>query len=224
MQGLGKHHSTTHEQRVLGHSLVVGLYVLLERQCPLAPRLYRQQAVCEKEEVPFQSKIDLMETLIRTFEPVAGTVTHVLLDSWYGAKVLWKAARERGFLITTGLGSNRWLRVEDPTTAQGWRWQKLSDYTAHLSQSDYMRVKRPKGEEEVDVHVVTTSVRKLYRWKARDRPAVAGRASLASAVLGEKSTWMLILRPCSPISRRAGRLRSSSGMAKKNWVWITINS
>src|SRR6266849_4161780 len=163
MQGLGKHHSTTHEQRVVGHSLVAGLYVLLERRCPLAPRLYRQQAVCEKEEVPFQSKIDLMETLIRTFEPVAGTVTHVLLDSWYGAKVLWKAARERGFLITTGLGSNRWLHVQDPTTAQGWRWQNLSDYTAHLSQSDYMRVKWPKGEEEVYMHVVTTSVRKLYR-------------------------------------------------------------
>jgi len=49
----------------------------------LPPQLYRQEAVCEAEEVVFQSKIDQMEALIRGFEPVEGTVTHVLLDSWY---------------------------------------------------------------------------------------------------------------------------------------------
>jgi DDE superfamily endonuclease len=162
MEGLGRHHSTTQDKRVVGHSLVQSLYVLLGRRCPLAPQLYRQQAVCAAEEVPFQSKIDLMEAVIRTFEPVAGTVTHVLLDTWYSAKRLWRAARERGFLITSGLKSNRWLRVEDATAAEGWRWQRLSDYTAKLSASDYVQLKWPKGDEEVYVHVVTTRVRKLY--------------------------------------------------------------
>ncbi len=81
MQGLGRHHSTTADKGVVGHSLVQSLYVLLGRRCPLAPQLYRQQAVCAAEGVPFQSKIDLMEAVIRTFEPVAGTVTHVLLDT-----------------------------------------------------------------------------------------------------------------------------------------------
>jgi hypothetical protein len=162
MEGLGLHHSTTQDKRVRGHSLVESLYVLLGRRCPLAPQLYRQQAVCAAEDVPFQSKIDLMEAVIRTFEPVAGTLTHVLLDSWYSAKRLWRAARERGFLITSGLKSNRWLRVEDPTAPQGWRWQRLSDYTAKLAASDYLQRKWPKGDEEVYVHVVTTRVRKLY--------------------------------------------------------------
>ncbi len=162
MEGLGQHHSTTHDKRIPGHSMVQSLYVLLGRRCPLAPQLYRQQRVCEAEGVPFASKIDLMETTIRTFEPVAGTVTHVLLDTWYSAKDLWRAARERGFLITSGLKSNRWLRVEDPTAPQGWRWQKLSDYTAQLGTSDYRRLKWPKGDEEVYVHVVSTRVRKLY--------------------------------------------------------------
>lgn len=164
MQGLGKHHSTTHEQRVVGHSLVAGLYVLLERRCPLAPRLYRQQKVCEKEEVAFQSKIDLMEDLIRTFEPVAGTVTHVLLDSWYCAKVIWKAAREQGFLITTGLKSNRSLRIVDENQPQGWRWQQLHEYAATLRAEDYTLLSWPRGEDEeqVYVHVVSTRVRKLY--------------------------------------------------------------
>lgn len=73
MEGLGKHHSTTLEQRIVGHSLVQGLYVLLDRRLPLAPQLYRQEKVCETEAVAFQSKIALMETLIREFEPVAGT-------------------------------------------------------------------------------------------------------------------------------------------------------
>jgi DDE superfamily endonuclease len=163
MQGLGQHHSTTLDKRIPGHSLVESLYVLLGRRCPLAPQLYQQQAVCQSDEVPFASKIELMEARIRGFEPVAGTVTHVLLDTWYSAKCLWRAARERGFLITTGLKSNRWLRVEDPTAPQGWRWQKLTDYTAQLSQSDYRQLKWPKGDDDVYVHVVTTQVRKLYR-------------------------------------------------------------
>jgi hypothetical protein len=162
MEGLGLHHSTTQDKRVLGHSLVQSLYVLLGRRCPLAPQLYRQQRVCEAEGVPFASKIDLMEATIRTFEPVAGTVTHILLDTWYSAKCLWRAARERGFLITTGLKSNRWLRVTDPDPSQGWCWQQLSDYTAKLCASDYRRLKWPKGDDEVYVHVVTTRVRKLY--------------------------------------------------------------
>ena len=54
--------------------------------------------MCEKEEVAFQSKMALMLERIRTFEPVPGTQTHVLLDSWYMAKVIWQAARARGFL------------------------------------------------------------------------------------------------------------------------------
>ncbi len=65
MEGLGKHHSTTYDQRIVGHSLVQGLYVLLDRRCPLAPQLHRQARVCEAEEVSFQSKIELMEMLIR---------------------------------------------------------------------------------------------------------------------------------------------------------------
>jgi hypothetical protein len=162
MAGLGMHHSTTEDKRVPGHSLVESLYVLLGRRCPLAPQLYRQQAVCAAEGVRFQSKIDLMEATIRTFEPVAGTLTHVLLDTWYTAKCIWRAARERGFLITSGLKSNRWLRVADPSAPQGWRWQQLSDYTAHLSASDYRRIKWPKGDDDVYVHVVSTRVRKLY--------------------------------------------------------------
>ena len=40
--------------------------------------------------------------------------------------------------------------------------------------------------------------------------------------LGLLVIWMLMPRPCSPISPHAGRLRSSSAMAKRNSAWITI--
>ncbi len=165
MAGLGRHHSSTENKRVTGHSLVQGLYVLLGRQCPLQPRLYRQRAVCEQEGVPFQSKIDLMIEIIESFAPVADTVTHVLLDSWYGCKAVWKAARARGFAITTALRENRALRVPDASQPKGWCWQTFTDYAATLTAADFQCVVWPSqdGGREVYVHLVPTRVRKLYR-------------------------------------------------------------
>lgn len=166
MAGLGRHYSTTAGKPVVGHSLVQSLYVVQDRRCPLAPHLYRQRAVCATEGVPFQSKVDLMAAQMVTFTPLPGTRTHVLLDSWYAAKRLWKAARQRGFLITTGLKSNRSLRVPDPTTPRGWRWQRLTEYAAGLTEADYQLVAWPSQGEaprQVWVHVVRTRVRTLYR-------------------------------------------------------------
>jgi len=164
MGGVGRHHSTTARGRVLGHSLVAGLYLLLGRRCPLAPQMYRQKVVCEQEGVPFMSKVDIMENIILTFEPVADTLTHVLLDTWYTSKRIWRAARERGFLITSGLKCNRSLRVGDPRTERGWRWQRVDEYAARLSARQYQKIIWPdhSQQRQVYVHVVRTQVRKLY--------------------------------------------------------------
>ena len=165
MGGLGRHYSTTAGKRVVGHSLVQGLYVVAGRRCPLPPQLYRQQAVCAAEGAPFRSKVTIVADLLRTFEPAAETQTHVLLDSWYGAKALWRAARERGYLITSGLKANRSLRVPDPEAPQGWRWQRLDEYAAGLSDDAYTAVTWPtqEGGRTVYAHVLQTRVRKLYR-------------------------------------------------------------
>jgi hypothetical protein len=166
MAGLGKHHSTTAGTRVVGHSLVQGLYVVEDRHCPLEPLLYRQQAVCTAEKVPFHSKIELMEAQITSFEPLAGTLTHVLVDSWYAAKRIWTAARGRGFQISSGLKSNRMLRIADEEAPNGWRWQSLTDYAAGLTEADYEQVSWPsQGDEQrqVWVHGVQTRVKKRYR-------------------------------------------------------------
>ncbi len=65
--------------------------------------MYRQKAVCEREGVPFQSKVDLAEKVIREFEPLTDTCTHVLIDSWYVNKRVWKAVKGRKWHLTGGL-------------------------------------------------------------------------------------------------------------------------
>jgi hypothetical protein len=165
MGGLGHHYSGTAKKSVTGHSLVQGLYVLLGRRCPLLPQMYRQQAVCQAEGVPFVSKIDIMVEIIRTFEPVPETVTHVLLDGWYTTKRIWQIARDRGFLITSGLRCNRSLCIEDEDDPKGWRWQRLDDYAAALPAEVWQRVLWPGQQHPrwVYIHVVSTRIKKLYR-------------------------------------------------------------
>ena len=164
MGGLGQHYSTTQDKAVSGHSLVQGLYVLLGQHCPLLPMLYQQEAVCERAEQTFRSKIHLMGEIIRYFEPAADTTTHVLVDTWYTCKYIWRLARERGFLITSGLKANRCLRVADASAPSGWCWQRLSDYAAKLPEAAYQQVAWPNGDHKpVFVHVISTRVRKLYR-------------------------------------------------------------
>lgn len=166
MEGLGKHYSTTERRVLTGHSLVQALYVVAGRRCPLAPQLYRQQAVCTAEGVAFASKVDLMAERIRSFEPAADTHTHVLLDSWYSAKAIWSAARARGFDISSGLKANRLIRIADPEAKNGWRWQDLSTYASKRADADYQEVVWPNQEgpgRTVWVHTITTTVRNLGR-------------------------------------------------------------
>jgi SRSO17 transposase len=196
MGGLGQHYSTTAEQRVTGHSLVQSLYVVLGRRCPLAPQMYRQKAVCEREGVPFQSKVDMMEATIRDFQPVANTLTHVLVDSWYTCKRIWRAARDRGFLMTSGLKSNRALWVLD-AHEQG-HWMRLDEYAACLKPDQYHKLTWPSQEDPrtVYVHVVRTRVRKLYTCQviitrfALDCPLKAVRYWASSDLDAEATTLL----------------------------------
>jgi DDE superfamily endonuclease len=164
MAAIGRHYSSTVGKTVLGHDIVLTHYMLLGRGCPQQPDLYRQETECVAQKLPFKSKIELMAEQISRFVPPEGTRTHVLLDSWYGCKQLWKLARERGYLITTGLKSNRWLWVADQTAPRGGQWQRLNEYAADLCDADYREVVWPsqQGGHKVWVHVVRTRVRKLY--------------------------------------------------------------
>lgn len=161
MEGQGRHYSSSDKCVMPGHSLFQGVYCLLGRQMPLTPQMYRQQAVCEREGVPFQSKIDMTIHAIETFEPAPNTHTHLLVDSWYVAKQVWRAARQRGWDMTGGLKCNRGLRI---TTADGERqWQRVDDYAANLASDDFQAVVWPsqEGGRQVYGHLVRTRLKKL---------------------------------------------------------------
>jgi len=161
MQGLGWHYSGAEKRVVPGHSLFTGLYVLLGRRCPLQPHLYRQQAVCKREGVPFQSKIDLAVQAIEQFEPVEGTRTHLLIDSWYHCKRVRKAAQKRDWDVSGSLRSNRKMRLIAPDGSR--TWCSLAEYAACLKPEDWQEATWPsqEGGQRVYVHTLQTWVRKL---------------------------------------------------------------
>jgi hypothetical protein len=161
MGGLGNHYSNTAQKVVAGHCLFSGLYVLLGQRCPLPARMYCQRHVCEQEKQPFQSKVEMAVDDIEQFEPVAGTKTHVLIDSWYHCRQVRRAAQKRSWEVSGGLKSNRKMRRIRPDGSR--EWLKLSEYAAHLSRNEWCELVWPsqEGEQRLYGHLVSTWVRKL---------------------------------------------------------------
>lgn len=123
--------------------------------------MYCQQSVCQKEKQPFQSKIAMTVEEIEQFEPVPGTHTHVLIDSWYHCKQVRRAAQKRNWEVSGGLKSNRVMRLiaEDGSK----KWIKLSEYAAGLTPEDWIEVIWPanQGGQKMYAHLVPSWVRKL---------------------------------------------------------------
>lgn len=161
MGGLGNHYSNTAQKVVAGHCLFNGLYMLLGQRCPLQARMYCQRHVCEQENQPFQSKVEMAVDDIEQFEPVAGTKTHVLIDSWYHCRQVRRAAQKRGWEVSGGLKSNRRMRRIRPDGSR--EWLKLSEYAARLSRNEWCELVWPsqEGEQRLYGHLVSTWVRKL---------------------------------------------------------------
>jgi hypothetical protein len=161
MSGLGWHYSSTDRRTMPGHSLFEGVYVVEEHQYPLSPQLYRQKSVCEREGVPFQSKVDLAEKVIQEFEPLPDTHTHVLIDSWYVNKRIWKAVKARQWDLTGGLKKNHKLRTTD---VEGQLiWMAVADYAAELPEEAFQPVLWPNqdGGQTVYAFLIRTRVKKL---------------------------------------------------------------
>jgi len=139
--GLGRHYSSIEKKTVKGHSLFQAVYDVEDYQFPLTPHMYCQKTVCEQMERPFRSKVELSIAMVESFEPLAHTHTHVLVDSWYLNKKLWKVTKARGWDLTGGLKSNRRVRIVD---SQGMvSWPTISEYAASLSSEDFQAVKWP---------------------------------------------------------------------------------
>ena len=160
-EGLGSHYSGTEKKVVNGHSLYQSVYLLEGRQLLLTPRMYRRKVTCEAEGVPFVSKIDMAYEEVTTFEPPPDTHTHLLIDTWYTAKRIWRAARRRGWDVTGGLRCNRVMRQIEADGTR--RWLRVDEYAAGLTVDDLTPVTWPtqEGGKVVYAHLVKTWVRGL---------------------------------------------------------------
>jgi len=162
MGGQGWHYSSTDQRSMPGHSLFQGVYLVEDYQYPLDPQMYIQKSVCEREQRVFRSKVELALQTVKCFEPLAGTHTHVLIDSWYVNKAMWKAVRERGWDLSGGLKANHKLRVLDPTTDE-WLWMRLDDFAEGLCAEPFEVVLWPsqEGEQRIWAHLIQTRIKKL---------------------------------------------------------------
>jgi hypothetical protein len=161
MGGLGWHYSSTDKRTMPGHSLFEGVYVVEDHQFPLTPQMYCQKKVCEREGIPFRSKVDLAWQTIQEFEPLPETHTHVLIDSWYVNKRIWRAVKARKRDLTGGLKNNHKLRVVD---AEGQKvWMTLVDFATQLPPETFQEVIWPnqEGGQVVYAHLIRTRVKKL---------------------------------------------------------------
>ena len=100
--GLGWHYSNIERKTVQGHNLFQAIYLVEGYQFPLTPQMYCQKTVCEQIAQPFLSKVDLAVKTVDDFQPLNETHTHVLVDSSYLNKKLWKTVRSRKWDLTGG--------------------------------------------------------------------------------------------------------------------------
>jgi len=162
MGGQGWHYSSTDQRSMPGHSLFQGVYLVEGHQYPLDPQMYIQKSVCEREQRTFQSKVDMALKTIANFEPLPETHTHVLTDSWYVNKAIWKAVLGRGWDLTGGLKANHKLRVLDPSSGN-WVWMRLDEFAAGLCAEPFEAMLWPsqEGEQRVWAHLIRTRIKKL---------------------------------------------------------------
>jgi deoxyadenosine/deoxycytidine kinase len=68
-------------------------------------------APCEEVNMAFASKPELARALVDAFEPLPGTQTYVLTDSWYPSRQLLETCQKRGFHLISAVKSDRKFRV-----------------------------------------------------------------------------------------------------------------
>lgn len=111
MEGADYHYSHSAGRTLWGHVWVTAQLVVLGQSYPVSWRLYQRQTKCQELGLPFASKPELAQAIIHTFEPLVGTQTYVLTDSWYPSQQLLETCQERGFHLISAVKSDRKFRV-----------------------------------------------------------------------------------------------------------------
>lgn len=111
MEGTDYHYSHSAGRTVWGHVWVTAQLVVLGQSYPISWRLYQRRTTCEELGVPFSSKPELARAMVDAFQPLPGTQTYVLTDSWYPSQQLLETCQERGFHLISAVKSDRKFRV-----------------------------------------------------------------------------------------------------------------
>ena len=111
MAGVDYHYAHSKGRTVLGHVWVTGHLVVLGQSYPVSWRLYQRQASCEAQGIPFASKPELAQAILRCFVPLPNTQTYVLTDSWYPSQDLLTVCQQRGLALISAVKSDRKFRA-----------------------------------------------------------------------------------------------------------------
>ena len=111
MEGTDYHYSHSAGRTVWGHVWVTAQLVVLGQSYPISWRLYQRRTTCEELGIPFSSKPELARAMVDAFQPLPGTQTYVLTDSWYPSQQLLETCQERGFHLISAVKSDRKFRV-----------------------------------------------------------------------------------------------------------------
>jgi len=172
MDGVDYHYSHSAGQTVWGHVWVTGHLVVLGQSYPIGWKLYQRRVTCEASGIPFASKPELAEAILRAFKPLPGTQTYVLTDSWYPSQDLLNLCAECGFYLISAVKSNRKFKT-----------------TSHNLQVKQWPQKLPK--RAFDLVTVNTTCYKL--WSATGRLSSGHRVRLVvNRVIGHKRWRYLI--------------------------------
>ena len=111
MEGVSYHYDHCTGRNVLGYVWVTGHLVVMGQSYPVSWKMYLRQGICEELGRPFLSKPELAAAILRAFQPLPGTQTYVLTDSWYPSQELLNLCEERGFHLISAVKSNRKFRA-----------------------------------------------------------------------------------------------------------------
>lgn len=206
MEGVDYHYSHSTGQVLLGHVWVTGHLVVLGQSYPVSWRLYRRRVTCDKLDIPFASKPELAAAILRGFEPLPGTQTYVLTDSWYPSRNLLDLCDECGFHLISAVKSDRKF--------------KTAGHNLQVKQWAQILPKRA-----FDLVTVNTTCYKV--WSATGRLSSGHRARLVvNRVIGQRKWRYLIctdqsLTPQTIINHYLGRweVENFYRLAKQSLGW-----
>lgn len=108
MEGLDFHYSHVKGKACWSHCIVNSHFVAGSYSVPIQFKPYYREEKCSEFSVSFQSKTDIAQELIQTFEkPSELKNIYVLVDSWYTSTNLISQTLSQGYHLIGGMKRNR---------------------------------------------------------------------------------------------------------------------